>query len=94
MNMSAFLCAPAEFYVDSPFSLNPLPLSQPPSLCLCTLSFHVGQECFNFKDRLHLSGEVEWHVFQEMRCEACKIIRTEETKSSLYWTDLITVNRD
>lgn len=80
-----------------------------PSLVLCELplplplfpSYNLSQECFNFRDRFCLSSEAGWPVVQTMRCDGCKTIKKEsemgenkEEKSSLYWTDLITLNRD
>ena len=67
-------------------------------------SYNLGQECFNFRDRFCLSSEAGWPVVQTMRCDGCKTIKkkkreqemgeNKEEKSSLYWTDLITLNRD
>lgn len=66
-------------------------------------SYNLGQECFNFRDRFCLSSQAEWPVVQRMRCDGCKTIKkkkeqemgeNKEEKSSLYWTDLITLNRD
>lgn len=83
--------------------LPPFPLSIPLSLPLIP-SYSLGQECFNFRDRFCLSSGAGWPVVQTMRCDGCKTIKkkereqemgeNKEEKSSLYWTDLITLNRD
>lgn len=78
----------------------PFPFPFPPPSTL-PRSYSLSQECFNFRDRFSLSNQAGWPVVQTMRCDGCKTIKKEwemgqnkGEKSALYWTDLITLNRD
>ncbi len=92
-----FLSHQAQAQQAPPFLSPSIPLSLP-----LFPSYNLGQECFNFRDRFCLSSEAGWPVVQTMRCDGCKTIKkkeqemgeNKEEKSSLYWTDLITLNRD
>lgn len=44
-------------------------------LSLAVLSFQMGQECFNFRDRFWLSTGVGCCVVQKMKCEGCKTMK-------------------